>query len=167
MIEKNGARPMKRIIIAMFVMLFAISCSSSGSNSSGADIDIPTKTKGFVEELKKEYAGKTMIVNFFASWCPPCRGETPDFIRAYEKHKNDNFVIVGISVDKKKEDLAKFMDEFKVTYPVYHADGALGAEMNISTIPTSMIYKPDGKLFDIVVGPLTEKELEVVATSFK
>jgi len=158
---------MKRLIIAMFIMLFAISCSSDSDKKAEADVNIETKTKGFVEELKKEYAGKTMIVNFFASWCPPCRGETPDFVNAYNKHKDNNFVIIGISVDKKKVDVAKFIDEFKVTYPVYHSDNALGAEMNISTIPTSMIYKPDGKLFDIIVGPISEKELDIIATSFK
>lgn len=159
---------MKRLFIALFIMMFAISCGGSKSESAAvSDSKIETKTKGFIEELKKEYAGKTMIVNFFASWCPPCRGETPDFVKAYEKHKDNNFVIIGISTDRKKLDIDKFIKEFSVTYPVYHADNALGAEMGIQTIPTSIIYKPDGKLFDIVVGPLNDKELDIIATSFK
>jgi len=159
---------MKRLLAIIFVMIMAISCGDSGKSKSAAvDINIETVTKGFIEQLKEEYKGKTLIVNFFASWCPPCRGETPDFIEAYEKHKDENFVIVGLSVDKKPEDAVKFVDEYKITYPVYHADSALGSEMNINTIPTSIIYKPDGKLFDIVVGPLTSKELDILAGSFK
>ncbi|ADD69208.1 Redoxin domain protein [Denitrovibrio acetiphilus DSM 12809] len=159
---------MKRLIIALFIMIFAVSCGDSGSKPSDASsVDIKTVTKGFIDQLKEEHKGKVMIVNFFASWCPPCRGETPDFVEAYNKNKDNNFVIVGLSLDKKPSDAAKFLDEFKVTYPVYIADNALGSEMSISTIPTSLIYKPDGKLFDIVVGPLTAKELDIIAGSFK
>ena len=160
---------MKRLVIAIFIMIMAISCSDSKPTEGAKDAPaaIETVSAGFIEKIKEEHKGKTIIVNFFASWCPPCRGETPDFIAAYEKHKNDNFIIIGLSVDKKQKDAVKFINEFKVTYPVYHADSSLGAEMSIGTIPTSIIYKPDGKLFDIVVGPLSAKELDIVAGSFK
>jgi len=158
---------MKRLIVAMLIMIFAISCGDNSANqTNSADADIQKVSKGFIEQLKAEHQGKTMIVNFFASWCPPCRGETPDFVAAYEKHKDKNFVIIGLSVDKSASDAVKFMKEFGITYPVYLADNSLGAEMSIGTIPTSMIYKPDGKLFDIVVGPLTSKELDIIAGSF-
>lgn len=157
---------MKRLIAAMIIMIFAVACGNNTSEQSATSVDIQTVSKGFVEQIKKEHEGKVIIVNFFASWCPPCRGETPDFVNAYNKHKENNFVIVGLSVDKKAEDAVKFIQEFNITYPVYLADNSLGAEMNISTIPTSMIYKPDGKLFDIVVGPLTAKELDIIAGSF-
>lgn len=162
---------MKKIllIIAASLMLFACGGDKNKDAAGGEGMKkgIETKSTGFVDELKKQYAGKTLVVNFFASWCPPCRGETPDFVAAYEKYKGENFVIVGISVDKSVDDVQKFVDEFKVTYPVYHADNNLGIEMNIGTIPTSFIYKPDGKLFDMVVGPLTAKELDIIASSFK
>jgi len=157
---------MKRIIIAMLILIFAVACGNNSANNSAESADIQTVSKGFIDQLKAENAGKVMIVNFFASWCPPCRGETPDFVKAYDKHKDGNFVIVGLSVDKKAEDAVKFIKEFNISYPVYLADNSLGAEMNINTIPTSIIYKPDGKLFDIVVGPLTSKELDIIAGSF-
>lgn len=158
------------LIIAASLMLFA--CGGDKKKEEAKTVvdgkpAVETKTAGFVDELKKQYAGKTLLINFFASWCPPCRGETPDFVKASEKYKDSNFVIIGISVDKSIKEAEAFVDEFNVTYPVYHADNALGIEMNIGTIPTTFIYKPDGKLFDMVVGPLTEKELDVIATSFK
>jgi thiol-disulfide isomerase/thioredoxin len=158
---------MKKLIVIIMILMFALSCGKSEDAKTSADVNIPSAGKGFVEKLKAEHAGKVLIVNFFASWCPPCRGETPDFVAAYEKHKDNGFVIVGLSVDKKLSDAAKFVSEYNITYPVYHADQALGAEMNIGTIPTSMIYKPDGKLFDIIVGPISAKELDIIAGSFK
>ncbi|PLX71293.1 MAG: hypothetical protein C0602_01415 [Denitrovibrio sp.] len=159
---------MKRLLVVLFVLVMAISCGDSGkSNTPAVDINIETVSAGFIETLKERHKGKVMIVNFFASWCPPCRGETPDFTKAYAKHKDNDFIIIGISLDKKPEDAVKFINEFNVNYPVYHSDSSLGSEMNIGTIPTSIVYKPDGKLFDIVVGPLTAKELDVIAGSFK
>jgi thiol-disulfide isomerase/thioredoxin len=158
---------MRKLVVLIMVLMLAVACSSDKGGEAVSESKIETKSAGFVEELKQQYAGKVLVVNFFASWCPPCRGETPDFVKAYENNKDKNFVIVGISVDKKKPEVDKFVDEFKVTYPIYHADSSLGAEMNIGTIPTSMIYKPDGKLFDIVVGPLTEAQLEKYANSFE
>lgn len=158
---------MKRLLIILTVLVFAVSCGDSGKSSAPSDINIETVSKGFVDQLKEQHKGKTLIVNFFASWCPPCRGETPDFTEAYSRHKDNNFVIVGLSLDKTPAEAAGFVDEFNVNYPVYHADSSLGSEMNIGTIPTSIIYKPDGKLFDIVVGPLTAKELDIIADSFK
>ncbi len=98
---------MKRLIIAIFIMIMAISCGDSkpsAESTSDASAQLETVSAGFIEKLKEEYKGKTLIVNFFASWCPPCRGgETPDFVAAYEKHKDNGFVIVGLSVDKKSK----------------------------------------------------------------
>ncbi len=163
---------MKKLMIVLASLFLLFGCMGSEKKeaapaAAGSESAIQVKTKGFVEELKKEHAGKVLLVNFFASWCPPCRGETPDFVAAYEKYKDSNFVIVGISVDKALKDVEGYQKEFNVTYPLYHSDNDLAMEMNISTIPTTFIYKPDGKLFDMVVGPLTAKELDIIATSFK
>lgn len=161
---------MKKLIVILAVLVLTFGCFGSKKDEKSANEavsnQIETKTKGFVDELKAKYKGKTLIVNFFASWCPPCRGELPDFAKAYEKHKGENFVIVGISVDKTVKDAQGVVDEFKIPYPVYLADNDLGVEMNINTIPTSFIYTPEGKLYDMVVGPLTEKELDTIATTF-
>lgn len=161
---------MKKILVILAVSLMIFGCFGGKTDEAkgGADkAQIEVKSKGFVDQLKKQYAGKTLIVNFFASWCPPCRGEIPDFVKAYAKYKGNNFVIIGISVDKTVKDAQGVVDEFKINYPVYLADESLGNEMNINNIPASFIYKPDGKLFDMVVGPLTAKDLDMIATSFK
>lgn len=155
---------MKRLLVALFVMMMVVSCGGDKKAEEASKIE--SVTVGFIDQLKEEHKGKTMIVNFFASWCPPCRGETPDFVEKYNKYKDQGFVIVGLSVDKKKADIDKYIEEFGVTYPIYHADGALGSKYGIQTIPTNIIYKPDGKLFDIIVGPISAKELDVIANSF-
>jgi len=158
---------MKKLIITLFIMIFAIACGDKNAADTEEPSTMEKVTKGYIDTLKEQHKGKTIIVNFFASWCPPCRGETPDFIQVYNENKDNDFVIVGISVDKTAKEAESFVKEFGVTYPVVLGDAPLGEEMKISTIPTSFIYKPDGKLFDIVVGPLTKKELDIIARSFK
>ncbi len=160
---------MKKTIFLLIALmsLFVLSGCFGSKEKAEEKQGIQTVSKGYLEELKKQYAGKTLVVNFFASWCPPCRGETPDFVKAYEKYKDQDFVIVGISVDKTAEDAQKFVDEFKITYPVVHGDDSLGMEMSVNTIPVSFIFKPDGKLFDRAEGPLSDTQLEYIATKLK
>lgn len=154
-------------LLVAFMSLFILSGCFGSKEKAENKQAIQTVSKGYVDELRKQYAGKTLVVNFFASWCPPCRGETPDFVKAYEMYKDQDFVIVGISVDKSVEDAQKFVDEFKVTYPVFHGDNSIGMEMSVNTIPVSFIFKPDGSLFDRSEGPLSETQLEYIATKVK
>jgi len=158
---------MKKLIFLLLTVVLISGCFGSKKESDSSANKVTTVSKGFVDELKKQYAGKALIVNFFGSWCPPCIKETPDFVEAYEKYKGEDFVIVGISVDKTLEDAQKFVDEHKITYPVFHADSNLGMEMNIYTIPASFIFKPDGSLFDRIEGPLSPTQLEYIATKLK
>ena len=159
-------RKISYLLLALLAFVFISGCFGSKEKAEGKS-EIKTVSSGYIEELKKQYAGKTIVVNFFASWCPPCRGETPDFVEAYEKFKGDDFVIIGISVDKSPEDAQKFVDEYKITYPVVHGDNSLGMQLSVNTIPVSFIYKPDGSLFDRAEGPLTANQLEYIATKLK
>jgi thiol-disulfide isomerase/thioredoxin len=155
-----------RLFFLAAVMLLVFACdrnsasdSASGSGGSGISADaIETAYSGALTGFKEQNAGKVLVVNFFASWCPPCRAETPDFVKVYGEQK-DKFSIVGLSTDSSKEDIVKYIDEFGVTYPVYLADRTLSAEFGINTIPTSIIYGPDGRLIDIIVGAIPEKDL--------
>ena len=64
-------------------------------------------------------SGKVVFLNFWATWCPPCKKEIPGFIEIYEKHKDQGMVIVGISLDKTGTDSVRdFVGKVKITYPV-------------------------------------------------
>ena len=62
--------------------------------------------------------GKPLLVNFWASWCPPCRAETPDLIKTYEQHKVDGLVVVGVNLREADERVRSFTDDYGITYPV-------------------------------------------------
>jgi cytochrome c biogenesis protein CcmG/thiol:disulfide interchange protein DsbE len=65
-----------------------------------------------------DYKGKVVLLNFWASWCEPCRTESPAMQRAYEKYKDQGFVVLGADVDDLSSEANKFMKEYGLTYPV-------------------------------------------------
>jgi len=153
---------MKRFLILVTVLLFfVLSCSNNSNKNINPSEIIPQMSIAKYEEVKEQYKGKVILVNFFASWCPPCKAEIPDFIKVYNKHK-DKFVIIGISIDDDVQKGAEFVVDKGIPYPTFHAERALEAKMNVSSIPTNIFYKPDGTLFNFYVGSLTEDFLESV-----
>ncbi len=100
-------------------------------------------------------AGKPAVINFFATWCPPCRGEIPGFVEVYEKYKGQGLVMVGISVDTDTRDkLPDFVAEQKITYPVLLGfDGSTAkAYGGVSAIPTTFFVSKTGAVQNVHVG---------------
>lgn len=153
-----------RLLLMCCLLAFIISCSSQSSKNVNPSEIMPEMSITKFEEVKKSYAGKVILVNFFASWCPPCKAEIPDFIKIYEKYK-ENFVVIGISVDDDLQKGADFVIDQKISYPIYHAERALEAKMNVSSIPVNIFYKTDGTLLNFYVGALNEDFVETVIKS--
>lgn len=66
-----------------------------------------------------DYRGKVLFLNFWATWCPPCRAEIPDFVEAYSQEKANGLEILGVSVDTKGKDaISDFVEQYKINYPV-------------------------------------------------
>lgn len=110
-----------------------------------------------------EQKGKVVLMNIWATWCPPCRDETPDLVDLYEKYKDQGYVTLGVSIDEQGESVVRpFMEEFNVTYPMYiDTDGSvLGKYGPTMGIPTTYIIGRKGNLRYFAVGALTKKELE-------
>lgn len=107
--------------------------------------------------------GKVVLMNIWATWCPPCRDETPDLVDLYNKYKDQGYVTLGVSIDEQGESVVRpFMEEYDVTYPMYiDKDGTImdkyGPTMGI---PTTYIIGREGNLRYFAVGALTKKELE-------
>ena len=107
--------------------------------------------------------GKVVLMNIWATWCPPCREETPDLVDLYEKYKDQGYVTLGVSIDEQGESVVRpFMEEFDVTYPMYiDTDGTIMEKYGPTMgIPTTYIIGRGGNLRYFAVGALTRKELE-------
>jgi len=99
-------------------------------------------------------AGKPTVINFFATWCPPCKAEIPGFVEVYNKHRSKGFELVGISLDTDtRGNLAGFLMTQKIEYTVLFGDLATArAYGGVSSIPTTFFVGKDGEIKNVHVG---------------
>ncbi len=95
----------------------------------------------------KDLKGKVVMVNFWATWCPPCQKEMPDLEALYNLYKDQGFVILALSQDDETGKVAPFIAERKITYPIFLDPGQkIGKLFEVDGIPKSFVYNRDGKL---------------------
>jgi len=94
----------------------------------------------------RDLKGKVVLVNFWATWCPPCRKEMPDLQALYDRYKDQGFVVVSIS-DEEAAKVQPFIAERKITYPVLLDPGRKVTDLfQVQGIPKSFVYNREGKL---------------------
>jgi thiol-disulfide isomerase/thioredoxin len=100
-----------------------------------------------------EWHGKVVLLNFWATWCPPCRDEIPELVDLAERYK-DHLVVVGVSLDDADEgEVAKFAKDFGINYPIVMASREILAEYGgVPALPTLFVVSPDGKVVQKHVG---------------
>ena len=126
--------------------------------------DIPPEfyweeTDGSKVSFKSYSKGKTILVNFWATWCGPCRKEIPDLIKLQEMLKDKNFEVIGISVDNSADPVVEFLKEIKVNYKIIYdaTHELLDAFGGSIGIPTSFLIGPDGKIHKKYIGARTKE----------
>ena len=112
----------------------------------------------------KQYAGKIVVLNFWATWCEPCREEMPELSALHDAYKNKNVVVLGVAVDEVAA-IGEFSKETKVSYPLFAAD-MQGMEIashlgnDKSVLPYTVIIKADGSVAKTYFGRVTKPLLE-------
>ena len=115
--------------------------------------------------IVKEHPGKIVIVNFFATWCPPCKVEIPNLIKLQEDYKND-LVIVSVLLEEMKtnEDILAFIKEFNINYTVTNSSEGFEFAKGIGgvkSIPTMYLLDKEGTIFQKYVGLVPNEMMEI------
>jgi cytochrome c biogenesis protein CcmG, thiol:disulfide interchange protein DsbE len=108
-----------------------------------------------------ELRGQVVLVNFWATWCPPCRIEMPGFQRVWDDYRDQGFVIVGLSVDQGvRSDVARWVGDRGLTFPIAFAPGSVVRSYGgASVLPTSILIDTEGRIAHRVQGYYAEPAL--------
>ena len=108
-----------------------------------------------------DFRGKWVIVNYWATWCPPCLEEIPDLVELYEDNR-DTIVVLGIDFEEVNKDyLREFVDSHMISYPVMNTEPVPVTELGpVLGLPTSYIISPEGERVARQEGPVTREAIE-------
>ncbi|HWC58943.1 MAG TPA: TlpA disulfide reductase family protein [Verrucomicrobiae bacterium] len=144
------------------VMALAIGAAAATAGTPAKGDKFPDLSTFGLEGALPSFAGKVVLVDFFASWCGPCQESFPAMEKLHQKYALRGLVIVAINLDKKPEDMQKFLKDHPVTFAtVRDASFKLVNEVKIPTMPSSFLLDRSGKVFAMhrgFEGSKTEKQ---------
>jgi thiol-disulfide isomerase/thioredoxin len=118
----------------------------------------------------EDYRGKTVFINLWATWCPPCRAEMPHISEMYKKLKDtENLEFLMIALDKELVKSKEFIEKKGFTFPVVHASFGLNNSLQSQSIPTSLVINPEGEIvfYQEGMSNFDTEEFRNFLTSFK
>ena len=129
-----------------------------------AKLDFTLKDMAGRDVRMADYKGKVILLNFWATWCGPCKYEIPAFVDLYTKYKDQGFVVLGVSTDDSPEALRKFAESYKMNYPVLvgrdRSDLVDDAYGPMWGIPVSFFITRNGTICRKHMGLATKEQLE-------
>jgi thiol-disulfide isomerase/thioredoxin len=146
---------MKRTRFFVLVLLVGISTTVFADSFNLKDI------QGKTQQLKN-YRGKWVLVNFFATWCSPCLEEIPELNVLHAKHNNKDLAVIGIAIDSgDSKQISNFVMESEILYPVVMGDYRSANQFGeVNALPTSYLYNPGGELIGYQYGAITSSQIE-------
>ncbi|RJS62405.1 redoxin domain-containing protein [Bacillus sp. PK3_68] len=118
-----------------------------------------------------DYQGKKVILNFWATWCPPCKAEMPHMQNFYEENKDKDVEIVAVnltSVDKGRSEIEGFVKEYGLTFDIpLDEKGTIGTQYQAFTIPTSYVIDSNGVITQKIIGPMDENMMADLTKSIQ
>jgi thiol-disulfide isomerase/thioredoxin len=118
-----------------------------------APVDFTLPFLDGAEKTLSAYKGKVVFLNFWATWCPPCRGEMPSMENLYQRFRDDGLELLGVDIQEAPGEVQEFMEEFGLSFPAaLDRNGRISNDYGIDAIPTTFIIDREGNIILKAVG---------------
>ena len=145
---------MKSLRLLLLASLFCAAAHAAANEFMFKDM------QGNVQRLS-DYSGKWVLVNFWATWCPPCLEEIPDLVDMHNDRKATDFAVIGIAMSSGVDSVHAFAKQLEISYPIVYGNDQIAAQIGkVRALPTSYLYDPTGKLVSYQAGSVTRVEIE-------
>lgn len=147
---------------ALAMMMCSLLLISPALSAEPAAVNFMLKdTAGATHQLSS-YKGKWVLVNYWATWCPPCLEEVPDLVNLYDRRKDRDMMVLGVVFDYKDiKEVNDYVDDMLMSYPIVLGNDSVTAQIGASQVlPTTFIYNPQGVLVKIKRGLITRDYVE-------
>ncbi len=147
----------KLLLVGLAALISVLVCSANGVQTAQIDKDFTLTSIDGEEITLSKLKGKVVLIDFWATWCPPCRNSIPVFAKLYNKYHDQGFTVLGISTEEKSV-LTRYRDEHNVPYPILLGTKELLRMYEISAIPKMYILDKNGVVRKTQLGFAPELE---------
>lgn len=156
---------MKRIVFALILIVF----SQLVWAEAGLKAEFTLKDMNGVKHQLSHYKGKWVLVNYWATWCPPCLEEVPDLVNLYDHRKHKDLMVLGVVFDYKDvKEVKEYIDDMLMSYPIVLGDDSVTEQIGgAEVLPTTFIYNPQGVLVKVKRGIVTREFIEKIMAAGK
>jgi len=142
---------MKKVNLMIMIIILMVACYQQAPIGPEILPDLKLKEFKGQERLLSNYKFKVLIVNFWATWCEPCKEEIPYLNNLYDRYKDKGVLIIGITEDDEKY-VEKFIKKIPINYPIILDDGSATEIFKVIGYPMTYIYNNERKLFTQAFG---------------
>jgi thiol-disulfide isomerase/thioredoxin len=153
-----------RRFLFYFLFGFLLTTSSLVLAVEKAQASFELKDTAGVKHQLSSYKGKWVLVNYWATWCPPCLEEVPDLVNLYDHRRKKDLMVIGVVFDyKNTKEVTDYVDDMLMSYPIVLGDDEVAAQIGTAEVlPTTYIYNPKGELVKIKRGLISKQYIEKI-----